>query len=38
MSMLDFSDTPNCDKETPYESMKFVLGTGFISGEFEVIS
>jgi hypothetical protein len=38
MSMLDFSDTPNCDKATPYESMKFVLGTGFISGEFEVIS
>jgi hypothetical protein len=38
MSMLNFSETPNSDKETPCESMKFVLGTGFISGEFEVIS
>jgi hypothetical protein len=38
MSKLAFSDTPNCDKVTPCGSMKFVLGTGFISGEFEVIS
>jgi hypothetical protein len=35
--MLDFRDTPNRDKETPCETLKLVLGTGFISDEFEAV-